>query len=352
MSKHTPTSPGSVVDLFCGAGGLSYGFFQEGFNIVAGVDLDQVCRYAFEKNNQSDFYEMDIQEVSGDWLNGLWARGPRILAGCAPCQPFSTYNQNNKDSQWKLLREFSRLVKETRPDVVTMENVPMLLKYKMGKIFEEFKSVLENCGYYVWHQVVRCAEYGVPQKRSRLVLLASRHGSIEMIPPKYKAGSFRTVKSAIGGLSSIKAGGADAKDPLHKSSKLSETNMRRIRQSKPGGSWRDWDKPLVSKCHTRATGRTYPSVYGRMRWNEPAPTITTQFLGFGNGRFGHPTQNRAISLREGALLQSFPKGYTFIEKGRPVRMRELGRMIGNAVPPRLARAIAQSINLHLQEHRA
>jgi len=228
----------------------------------------------------------------------------------------------------------------------------MLLKYKGGKTFDEFKTALETCGYHVWHKVIRCAEYGVPQKRSRLVLLASRHGSIKMIAPTHKADGFRTVKTAIGECPRIKAGGADAKDPLHKSSKLSETNMRRIRQSRPGGSWRDWDKHLVSECHTRATGRTYPSVYGRMKWNEPAPTITTQFLGFGNGRFGHPTQNRAISLREGALLQSFPKGYTFIEKGRPVRMRELGRMIGNAVPPRLARAIAKSINLHLQEHRA
>jgi len=351
MRKRITQKPGNVIDLFCGAGGLSYGFFREGFNIVAGVDLDHGCRYAFEKNNKADFYKKDIKNVTGTWLKSLQWLSPRILTGCAPCQPFSMYNQKNKDSQWKLLQEFSRLVKETTPDVVTMENVPMLLNYKGGKVFREFKATLTDCGYDVWHDVIFCPKYGVPQRRSRLVLLASQHGSIKMIAPEYKAGNFPTVEDTIKTLPHITAGNACPKDPLHKASLLSEKNLERIRQSRQGGSWRDWDKSLVAKCHARVTGRTYPSVYGRMRWDEPAPTITTQFFGFGNGRFGHPTQNRAISLREGALLQSFPKDYTFVDRNQPIRIREIGRMIGNAVPPLLARAIAKSITCHLQEHR-
>ncbi|MDD9815735.1 MAG: DNA (cytosine-5-)-methyltransferase [Gammaproteobacteria bacterium] len=348
MGKRTAKTPGNVVDLFCGAGGLSYGFFQEGFNIVAGVDLDQACRYAFQENNQSAFYAKDIRNVTGAWLKSIkWGR-PRVLAGCAPCQPFSIYNPKNKDSQWKLLQEFARLVEETLPDVVTMENVPALLKYRKGKVFGEFKAVLESCDYHIWHDVVFCPEYGVPQRRYRLILLASRRGAIKMVAPRCKAGNFPTVRSAIKALPRIAAGGVCRKDPLHKAALLSETNMKRIRQSKRGGSWRDWDESLVSKCHTRDTGRRFLSVYGRMEWDEPAPTITTYFHGFGNGRFGHPSQNRALSLREGALLQSFPEWYAFAEKGQTIRMKEVGRMIGNAVPPRLARAIAQSINHHLQ----
>jgi len=349
MDKRFATKSGGVVDLFCGAGGLSHGFYQEDFNIVAGLDVDQACRYAFEKNNRGDFYAMDIRRVTGAWLKSLRWNSPRILAGCAPCQPFSVYNRNNKDSRWKLLQEFSRLVEETLPDIVTMENVPALLKYREGKVFGDFKSSLDACGYHVWHDVVSCSEYGVPQRRNRLILLASKHGEIEMIDPEFTSGDFPTVESAIKHLDRINAGGVCSKDPLHKAAKLSNTNQTRIRQSKQGGSWRDWEKSLVSRCHTSDTGRRFLSAYSRMRWDEPAPTITTHFHGFSNGRFGHPSQDRALSLREGALLQSFPEEYIFAEDGRPVRMKEVGRMIGNAVPPLLAQAIAKSIDRHLQE---
>ena len=349
MSERIATKSGDVVDLFCGAGGLSHGFYREYFNIVAGLDVDQTCRYAFEKNNHSNFYAKDVRNVTGTWLNGLQWNFPRILAGCAPCQPFSVYNRNNKDSRWKLLREFSRQVEETLPDIVTMENVPALLKYHKGKVFGDFKSTLDACGYDVWHGVVFCPEYGVPQRRNRLILLASKHGEIEMIDPEYKSGDFPTVEKAIKFLPRIKAGAVCPKDPLHKAANLSNINKARIRQSKQGGSWLDWEKSLVSRCHIRDTGRRFLSAYSRMRWDEPAPTITTYFHGFSNGRFGHPSQDRALSLREGALLQSFPEEYIFSEEGQPIRMKEVGRMIGNAVPPRLAQAIAKSINHHLQE---
>ena len=157
-----------------------------------------------------------------------------------------------------------------------------------------------------------------------------------------------TVRDAIQGLDGIEAGGASDSDPMHKSSKLSQMNLDRIRNSTPGGTWRDWDDSLRAACHSRESGRTYPSVYGRMEWDRPAPTITTQFHGFGNGRFGHPAQDRAISLREGALLQTFPKDYSFVPDGDPVCIASVARLIGNAVPVSLGEGIGRSIVAHLQ----
>jgi DNA (cytosine-5)-methyltransferase 1 len=123
--------------------------------------------------------------------------------------------------------------------------------------------------------------------------------------------------------------------------------MERMRASKPGGTWRDWPSHLVAECHRKPTGKTYPGVYARMAWDEPSPTLTTQFYGFGNGRYGHPEQDRAISLREGAILQGFPKRYSFVKKGEPVHFKVLGRLIGNAVPVTLGRVIGKSVKAHL-----
>jgi DNA (cytosine-5)-methyltransferase 1 len=155
------------------------------------------------------------------------------------------------------------------------------------------------------------------------------------------------VKQAIGRLRPLSAGESAPKDKLHVTSTLSDTNLERIKVSKPGGTWRDWPKRLVAECHRVDSGRTYPGVYGRMEWDKPAPTMTTQCYGFGNGRFGHPVQDRAISLREAAILQSFPRKYAFIPKGGEVSFKVLGRLIGNAVPVDLGRAIARSIDQHL-----
>jgi DNA (cytosine-5)-methyltransferase 1 len=159
----------------------------------------------------------------------------------------------------------------------------------------------------------------------------------------------KTVREAIGKLPAIRQGTAHPKDPLHSAAKLSDLNLKRIRASRPGGTWRDWPKHLIADCHKRDTGYSYPGVYGRMAWDEPAPTLTTQFFGFGSGRFGHPEQDRAISLREGAILQGFPRSYSFIPEGAPVHFRVLGRMIGNAVPVTLGEMIGQSISAHLDK---
>jgi len=338
----------ACVDLFCGAGGLTHGFILEGMPVVAGIDVDPACRFPYEANNKAQFLERDVSKITATELNKLFGDADlKVLAGCAPCQPFSTYAQryelDGKDGKWGLLYEFARLAQGTKPDVITMENVPTVAKHA---VFRDFVDTLKRLGYKVWYDVVDSSQYGVPQMRRRMVLLASRHGEIEMIAPTHTKP--KTVRQAIGRLRPLRAGEAAPRDKLHVTSTLSEINLKRIKASKPGGTWRDWPENLVADCHRAESGKTYPGVYGRMEWNKPAPTMTTQCYGFGNGRFGHPKQDRAISLREAAILQSFPRNYAFVPKDGEVSFKILGRLIGNAVPVDLGRAIAKSINKHLK----
>ena len=248
------------------------------------------------------------------------------------------------DSRWHLLNKFSEAVAHIRPEIVTMENVPGIQK---RRVFQDFLDMLDESGYNKSHVVVKCEEYGVPQTRRRLVLLASRLGDIDLMPHTHGNGKYETVRSAIRRMGCIGAGSASNSDPLHKSSGLSARNLKRIRASSPGGTWRDWKRGLRAPCHSRPTGDTYHGVYGRMTWDEPAPTITTQFHGFGSGRFGHPEQDRAISLREGALLQTFPRNYMFVPPNEPIFIKPIAKMIGNAVPVKIGEAIGRSIVAHL-----
>ena len=336
----------ACIDLFCGAGGLTHGLIQAGIPVVAGIDVDAACHYAFEANNNSRFISKDIKNVKPADLKKLYGDAEiRILAGCAPCQPFSAYSQRYDtltSPRWPLLYQFARLIQSVRPDVVTMENVPLVEKHA---VFDDFVATLRRLGYNVWQGVVDCTQYGLPQTRRRMVILASVIGPIEPIAPTHEKS--QTVKEAIGKLPAIEAGSAHKNDAFHMSSRLSDLNLERIRASRPGGTWRDWPKRLVAECHRKESGRTYPGVYGRMTWDDPSPTITTQFYGFGNGRFGHPEQDRGISLREGAILQGFPKDYAFVPEGGLAHFKALGRMIGNAVPVVLGEAIGQSIAAHL-----
>lgn len=215
-----------------------------------------------------------------------------------------------------------------------MENVPGLAKHQA---FADFLETLEQTGYKHDASVVRCSDYGIPQKRQRLVLVASRHGPIRMPQRSSKS---RTVREFIHNLPFIEDGEEHPDDSAHAALPLSNLNKKRIKQSKQGGSWRDWDDELLSACQRNSY---YPAPYGRMRWDDVAPTITTQFCYYSTGRFGHPDQNRAISVREGALLQTFPKDYKFSESNQPFVVRDAARQIGNAVPVNLAEAIGHSI---------
>ena len=339
-----------AVDLFCGVGGLTHGLHRSGIDVRLGVDLDAACEFPFTANNEASFSCQSVTDLSGRHLTDAW-RGADVtlLAGCAPCQPFSTYSQSwasPEDERWDLLSHFARLVRESQPDLVTMENVPKLAKMD---VFGLFLDTLERQGYQTAYKIVTCTDYGVPQARKRLVLLASRLGEIDLIKPTTRPGRYKTVRSAIAGLPPISAGQGCAKDPLHQCSELSDLNMKRMRASKPGGSWRDWPAELVADCHTKSSGKTFPGVYGRMTWDDPSPTITTQYYGFGNGRFGHPEQDRGLSLREGAILQSFPRRYKFAAPGQPIHKVTIGRLIGNAVPVKLGEAIGKSIVRHVQQ---
>jgi DNA (cytosine-5)-methyltransferase 1 len=338
----------ATVDLFCGAGGLTHGFEQAGLPVKVGYDIDPACKFPYEHNNKAKFILQDIENLSGsDLAEHFSGSSIKILVGCAPCQPFSNYSRryNDKKSKWKLLQDFVRLVKESEPDIISMENV---LQLKYHSVFQEFIENLENLKYYLEPYEVNCLNYGIPQSRRRLVLLASKFGKINLIPATHNKGRYETVRKTIEHLEPLAAGEKSKTDKLHICSKLSNLNLKRIQASKPGGTWRDWPPELIAKCHTKKSGKSYPSVYGRMEWDKPSPTITTQCFGFGNGRFGHPEQHRAITLREAALLQTFPENYQFIAPNEDLAAISIGRLIGNAVPVKLGEVIGRSILEHLQ----
>ena len=339
-----------VVDLFCGVGGLTRGLIDAGFEVVAGFDIDKTCKYTYTHNNHVKFYNKNIREVTAkDILSCYEEDSLKILVGCAPCQPFSQMRFkmgkiNASDEKYDLLSEFGRLIQEVKPDIVSMENVPSIRK---TTIFSEFLKILKDNGYYTdGGNVVYCPDYGIPQNRRRFVLFASRLGEIHLIPPTHDKNAV-TVRQFIEDLPEIEAGQAYQNDPLHRSASLSPLNLQRIRLSVPGGTWRDWPEELRCACHRRDSGKTYASVYGRMKWDAIGPTITTQFYNYGTGRYGHPEQDRALSLREGALLQTFPMNYSFINPNVPFCMSDVARHIGNAVPVRLGEVIGITINSHI-----
>jgi len=339
----------SAIDLFCGIGGLTHGLIEAGISVVAGIDSDETCKYAFEVNNQSTFIHKDIKKLTGDELEKLYpAECTRVLVGCAPCQTFSKHTQKNKsryeDEKWDILCSFTTLIRDVQPEIVSMENVPEITKYD---VFTDFVAGLKSLGYNVFWDTVYCPDYGIPQSRKRLVLLASKLGAIEIIPATHTRQQYKTVQDTIGTLEVLAVGEVSALDPLHRTSTLSDINIKRIRQSKPGGTWMDWDEGLRSPCHKKDSGRSYSGVYARMPWDSSAPTMTTQFYNYGTGRFGHPEQDRALSLREGALLQTFPEDYDFIDPELPFSIKRIGMHIGNAVPVRLGMVIGCSILKHL-----
>ena len=231
-----------------------------------------------------------------------------------------------------------------------MENVPAIQSFKLKNVLGDFKDTLESQGYNVFCKTVYCPDYGIPQTRKRLVLLASKLGAISLIAPTHSKENYRTLRDAIGTLPPLNAGESAPNDPLHRCRALSTINLRRLEATPYGGSWKDWPEDLLLECHKKEGGKSFGSVYGRMVWEEPAPTMTTLCTGIGNGRFGHPEQNRAISAREAALIQTFPMSYRFFPDEGEVSLTKASRYIGNAVPPRLGEVIAESIKVHIRNH--
>jgi DNA (cytosine-5)-methyltransferase 1 len=354
----------SAVDLFCGAGGLTYGLEQAGIDVAAGVDIDPACAHPYEANNAATFYEEDLAEVAAErpgWVSDLLDDDAdiQLVAGGPPCQPYSNLNNGQTaESHEKsgLVSVFADLVAHVDPDVVVMENV-----YGVRNVdgYEYLEETLDANGFYFNEEAnrrVNCPDYGIPQQRKRWITLASKLGPIELNPPSaVSVDRDPVVEDWIGDLPRLEAGERDDTDPLHAARDLSDTNLERIRISEPGGTWKDWidkgHKDLVADCHEQESGASYTAPYSRMEGDSVGPTITTQFYNYGSGRFGHydTDQDRALSLREGARLQTFPEDYEFVEGTDPseVGIVSLGRLIGNAVPPKLAEVIGQSVRRHV-----
>lgn len=335
-----------AIDLFCGIGGLTYGLQEAKIKVLAGLDNDQTCKYSYEKNNKSEFITADIVEYNFKKMKKMYSEGSfRVLVGCAPCQPFSsnfkTKNKTN-DTRWNLINYFLKAIKIINPHVISMENVRGIVG---TDIFKQFKKKIENLKYKTNHEIVKCPDYGIPQARSRLVFMASKLGEIKIPIKTHQKNNYVTVEDTIKNLPKIKAGETDRNNFIHKVKALSALNIERIKQSVPGGTWKDWDKALLPNCYRRKSGESWTSVYGRMSWKKVSPTITTQFFNYGSGRFGHPKQNRGLSILEGALLQTFPKNYDF---GKDISIVKTSRHIGNAVPPKLAFEIGKTIQKHIK----
>lgn len=337
-----------AVDFFCSGGGMTCGLAQAGIKVIAGIDNDVSCKETYEKNNPgSKFILADVFQLQEKALRktlGLKKNDDNlVLIGCSPCQYWSvirTDKTNSKKSK-NLLLEFKRFVDYFEPGYVLVENVPGILYKKARSGLEAFISGLESKGYRVYSKIVNMNEYGVPQTRRRFSLLATRLHE-EPIFPKPNKRQGPTVKDVLGkknGFRKVEAGYQDLTAFKHSTSMLSEKNLLRLGKTpKNGGSWMDWAKHKKLK-RSSYVGTGFGDNYGRMAWNKPAPTITTKFTSISNGRFAHPEENRGISIREGATLQTFPKNYVFHCDGIKVP----SRIIGNAVPPEFAKRLGKAI---------
>lgn len=333
-----------AIDLFCGAGGLTLGLRRAGWEVVAGIDVDEAARATYERNNsEAIFMPADLRSVSDQEvriLAGTAQSSELLLAGCAPCQPFSKQRRRGsarKRAEATLLGQFARLVGLLEPKVVLMENVPGITEVPGFSSLRRFLRTLRDFDYEYDHGVLNARDFGVPQHRRRYVLLAARGSPVVLPSPGANPGSdVLTVRTTIQRFPAIDAGKSDPSVPNHLAARLSALNVKRI-QATPanGGSRRDWPEGLMLECHQKTAG--FSDVYGRMWWDRVAPTLTSRCNSLSNGRFGHPEQNRAISLREAAALQTFPDDYEFFGTSN-----RIARWIGNAVPVSFAAALGRA----------
>lgn len=329
---------------------MSSGIQNSGIKILAGIDYDNTCKETYEANIKgAKFIHADVFEYQEETLekelNLQKNDDDLVLIGCSPCQFWSIINTDReKSSKSKsLLVEFRRFVEYFNPGYVVVENVPGVLRRKDESGLEDFILWLENHGYKVHHSIHNVMDYGVPQSRRRLTLIANRVSDEIISPIKYD-GKIQTVYDAIGehnGFPKVEAGHKDETDFMHSIAGLKQINIDRLNLTeKDGGSRMAYanHETLAPNCHKNDT-INFKDTYGRMWWHKPSPTITTKFFSISNGRFAHPEENRAISIREGAVLQSFPKEYKFIASS----IANAARMIGNAVPPKYAASIGKAI---------
>ena len=350
MTTGTPvalrTSP-IVIDFFSGCGGTSEGLRQAGFRIVAAVDFDPEASATYRANfPEAEFHEIDIRELPSDAFDHLIPDDvPLVFSACAPCQPYSSMRPRDsrpRPRERSLLLTLLPFIDRLAPDAIIVENVPGLQKVPGGSTWNRFRCHLERAGYSTRWEVIDCRDYGVPQRRRRLLLLASRHGMIDLPTATHGEGRlpYATVRDWIGDLPPIDAGETCVDDPVHRARALGELNLKRIMALPEGGSRSEWPEELWLECHRKSKG--HEDTYGRMRFDGTAPVLTTKCTDITNGRYGHPTQNRALSAREAALLQTFPHDFVFLGN-----LRSMTKQIGNAVPVLMAETVGKHIIQHL-----
>lgn len=336
-----------AVDFFCGAGGLTKGLQMAGIKVIAGIDVDNKCRETYEKNNSpAKFICANIETLQPYDLFSLvpsLLKNPSevLFASCAPCQ---SYSQQRKSKSRRLdatvLGDFGRLVEQCLPGQVIIENVPGIAKVKGFSIFKRFLKTLELSGYsYIW-DVINAKHYGVPQNRRRLVLIAIKDMQASMPPETHGKNlqEYLTVRKALKRFPRIKTGECHKTIANHCAAKISQLNLERLKNTPSnGGDRRSWPKRLVLECHKNGY-KGHTDVYGRMHWDMPSPALTGKCNSISNGRYGHPVQNRAISLREAAALQTFPDNYIFYGSKVCVALQ-----IGNAVPVLLGKVLGEHI---------
>ena len=336
-----------AIDFFCGAGGLTRGLLDAGIRVLAGVDNDERLQETYTHNNKpSRFFNEDIDAIDIHELRkelGIQDEDTTLYAACTPCQPFSTLSRQNwKDDNRKiLLLTFAEIVKECPPDFILVENVPGLNNGSGKEIYKEFKKILKECGFSNRAaDLLDAKHFGVPQTRKRFILLASKEGPISLPTPITDPSQFVTVRECIGEYPEI-ADGEESEDCLNHKARELQSHHKRIVEAVPknGGSRGDiTDTSILLKCH-QDRPEAHKDVFGRMAWDQPAPTLTSRCSDVYSGRFIHPEHNRGISLREAAALQTFRDDYEFFGTS----ITGIARQIGNAVPVKLAKQLGESI---------
>ena len=337
-----------AIDFFCSGGGMTKGMHLAGIKVIAGIDFDPECKATYERNNKgSKFIQADIFQLKAVQLQKLLGLTKNddnlLLIGCSPCQFWSFIRTDKRKSEQSknLLREFNRFTKYFNPGYIVVENVPGIMSRKDESGLTEFVNDLEKRGYMVKYEVVDLNEYAVPQTRKRFSLIASRVSDKFIFPVKSKKVK-PTVRDFIGtknGFPKVRAGHIDNSKFQHTVSQLSDKNLQRLRGTRANGGSAMWWRNDKKLGRERYCGDGFTDTYSRMAWDKAAPTITTKFNSLSNGRFGHPEENRALSIREGATLQTFPKSYVFISSS----IGGAAKMIGNAVPPEYAKRIGKAI---------
>jgi DNA (cytosine-5)-methyltransferase 1 len=334
-----------AIDFFCGAGGLTRGLLNTGIKVLAGIDNDERLRETYESNNApSRFIHQGIEHININQLRkGLAIQDTDLVlyAACTPCQPFSTLNKlKGKDDRKFLLLVFAKLVEESPPDFILVENVPGLNNAYGKEIYQQFMKILRKCRFSADADLLDAKHYGIPQTRKRFILLASRHGLIQLPQPVFDSKSFATVRRYIERYPAIPDGGASKEYPNHASRRLQPHHKRIVKAVPPnGGSRLDIsDTSILLKCHQK-NPNAHKDVFGRMAWDEPAPTLTCRCTDVYCGRFIHPEQHRGISLREAAALQTFKDDYKFFGTS----FLFMSTQIGNAVPVKLGETLGESL---------